>query len=164
MKYLIWVLLMCFSVSLLGCGALKGQEFKVEAYTSKVDGMGTADVKTPLMVADLKVSDTRFVTNIKGSNVLSVGAIERKLLTAAIQKHGGDVVVEPRYQVVINNWGYTGIVSGYMGHYKNIRRASKADKAILKKASGHSDKKEAKKATKKLNIFGDLLPKPAKSE
>ena len=160
MRFLLFLMLTGLILASLGCASLKGQEFKIESYTSKSDGIGIANVKTPLMVADLKVSDTRFVTNIKGSEVLSVGAIERKLLMAAIQKHGGDVVVEPRYQVAINNWGYTGSVSGYMGHYKNIRAATNADKTILKKASGQS----GKKAVKKPSVFGGLLSKPATSE
>lgn len=86
-------------------------------------------IQTPVVV-DLDVSETKVTGTYSGENV-TIEFAKNKSLADAITKSGADVLVEPIYEVDVNDKTITVTVHGYAGKYKNFRQPQAKDSVLL---------------------------------
>ncbi len=87
-------------------------------------------IQTPVIV-DLDVTETKVSGSFSAENV-QVEYAKNKALADAIAKSGADVLVEPVYEVDINDKTVTATVQGYPGKYKNFRKPQPQDSLLLR--------------------------------
>ena len=87
-------------------------------------------IQTPVIV-DLDVAETKVTGSYSAENV-QVEYAKNKALADAVAKSGADVLVEPIYEVDINDKTVSVTVNGYPGKYKNFRKPQAQDSVLLK--------------------------------
>ena len=86
-------------------------------------------IQTPV-VANLDVSETKATGTFSAENV-TIEFAKNKALADAIAKAGADILVEPVYEVDVNDKVVTVTVQGYPGKYKNFRQPEAKDSVLL---------------------------------
>ena len=149
-----WMRITCLTTvaCLMGCASISPKEKKKELYSNNQQQMGDASIKTPSIVTDLKVSSSRFKEIVEGSKRLSIPTLKRKALITALERNGGDVVVDPLYYIELFKSGYRITITGRSAHYSNIRMAEPKDLTILEAASGKKKKNTIKVKTDRIDI------------
>ncbi|MBS4057881.1 MAG: hypothetical protein KGZ82_11235 [Bacteroidales bacterium] len=123
MKAKIVVLLISLSLVFTSCATLKTKT------TKTMDIYGDGVIQMPIIV-DLNVSEVKAETKIS-SQSLSIDDLKNEAVADLLKKADADVLIEPKFEVVINGSMNTVTVSGFPASYSNFRQIQLSDVELL---------------------------------
>jgi hypothetical protein len=110
------------------------------SYSSiKTVDVGSSGIIQKPLVVDLDVKAQKVSGNASTSNSnLTEEEVKRIALADALQKANADILVEPRYEVNIEDGNMRVSVTGWPANYKNFRNVTNEDLPLLKIGSSQT--------------------------
>ena len=120
------VFIFIFLLTLTSCStALKRNTAKT------MDIYGSGVIQKPVIV-DLDVEDKKITGTATATSGSSESAVKELAVANALKEAKADVLVEPKFEVDIQNGKMTATVTGFPARYKNFRSIRQEDTELLK--------------------------------
>jgi hypothetical protein len=116
--------------------ALSGLALQSCTSASKYSSGKTLDITALInqrpTLADLDIKDVKATgTASDKSAIKNVEAIKQEAVANALKSVNADILVEPKFNIEVDNFTTSVIVTGYPGFYKNFRAVKTEDLQVL---------------------------------